>query len=130
VLKYLFSATAIAWTITITILSFVSLKDTQVLSFSYADKVMHAGVYFVFTVVWFFAFSRGITTKILNKKAIIISAIFAFLYGASIEILQEKLVKERQGDWQDVVANTIGIIFAIFIIKWFIANARKLKTEN
>jgi VanZ family protein len=128
--KFFFSVVALGWTITITILSFISMKDKQVFTFSFADKLMHAAVYFIFTIVWYFAFSRGFTTEKLKKQALTLSVIFGFLYGILIEILQGTLSAERQGDWQDVVANSVGTIFAIFVIKWFIAYARKLKTEN
>ncbi|PTX63843.1 VanZ like protein [Kordia periserrulae] len=126
----MFSAAAVAWTIVITILSLVELKGPQALHFSYADKLMHGIIYFLVTIVWFFAFSKGITRDSLQKNAIKASAILAFVYGIIIEILQETLVTNRQGDWQDALANTIGIILAVFTIKWFIANKTTLKTQN
>ena len=128
--KYIFSGAAIAWTVVISILSLVQLKGPKVLHFSYADKLIHGIIYFLVTVVWFFAFSKGITNDNLRKNAIKASAILAFVYGIIIEILQETLVTNRQGDWQDALANTIGIILAVFTIKWFIANKTTLKTQN
>lgn len=129
-LKYVFSVGALAWTIAITILSLIELKGPQVLHFSYADKLIHGIIYFAFTIAWFLAFSKGVTNEVLKKNALVISAVFALMYGVIIEIIQETLVTNRQGDWQDALANTTGIIFAIFIIKWFIAKNRKLKTQN
>ncbi|MEM6720272.1 MAG: VanZ family protein [Bacteroidota bacterium] len=128
--KYIFSFLAIAWTITITILSLIELKGPQVLQFSYADKLMHGIIYFSVTVAWFLAFQKGITNEALQKNALTRCALFAFIYGIAVEIMQETLVTTRQGDWQDALANTIGIIVAIFTIKWFIAKNRKLKTQN
>lgn len=128
--KYIFSAIAVAWTVVITILSLVKIKGPQVLHFSYSDKLVHGVIYFLFTIIWFFAFSKGIANKTLRKNALIASATFSFIYGVSIEIMQETLVTTRQGDWQDALANTTGIIFAIFIIKWCVVKNRKLKTQN
>ncbi len=128
--KYIFSAFAIAWTITITVISLISLKGVAEFSFSYADKLAHGFVYFVFVIGWFFSFSKGITTKFFQKNPIIASAIFAILYGICIEIMQETLVSNRQGDWQDAVANSIGTILAVILIKYIVLNSRKLKTEN
>ncbi|EDP97430.1 hypothetical protein KAOT1_19747 [Kordia algicida OT-1] len=108
----------------------MSLEGVPKLGFSFADKLAHALVYFVFTILWFLAFSKGITNTILKNNAIVASAIFAIIYGICVEIMQETLVTNRQGDWQDVLANTTGTILAIFLIKWFIANNRKLKTQN
>lgn len=128
--KYLFSVAAIAWTVVITGVSLMSLEGVPKLGFSFADKIAHALVYFIFTIVWFFAFYRGITTTVLKNKAIIASAVFAIIYGICVEIMQEILVANRQGDWQDVLANVTGTILAVFLIKWFVANNRKLKTQN
>ena len=128
--KYLFSGLAIVWTITITALSLVSLKGVVEFGFSFGDKLAHGFVYFIFTIFWFFAFSRGITNTFFQKNAIIASAIFAILYGICIEIMQGTLVTNRQCDWQDAVANTIGTILAIVLIKYIVVNNRKLKTEN
>ncbi|MGH1384387.1 VanZ family protein [Kordia sp.] len=128
--KYIFSVIAIGWTVAITILSLIKIKGPQVLHFSYSDKLIHGVIYFLFTVIWFFALLKGITNDTLRKNALIASAAFAFIYGVSVEIMQETLVTTRQGDWQDVLANTTGIIFAIFIIKWGVAKNRKLKTQN
>lgn len=128
--KYIFSVLAIAWTIAITVLSLVQLKGPELLHFSYADKLMHILIYFLFTVIWFVAFSRGITNEKLQKNALMASAAFSFVYGIIVEVMQETLVTTRQGDWQDALANTIGIIVAIFTIKWFIVKNRKLKTQN
>ncbi|MEM6684824.1 MAG: VanZ family protein [Bacteroidota bacterium] len=128
--KYIFLFIAIAWTIAITIVSLVPVKEPEALQFLYADKLVHIGIYFFFTIVWFMAFSKGITTNTLQKNALLFSGVFSFLYGIAIELMQENLVISREGDWQDALANTIGIIVAIFIIKWFIAKSRKLKTQN
>ncbi|MFK7747298.1 MAG: VanZ family protein [Kordia sp.] len=127
--KYIFSAVAVGWTILITILSVIKVKAPEGLHFSYADKLVHGVIYFLVTAVWFFAFTRGITNEKLQKNALVISAVFAFVYGVVIEIVQETFIASRQGDWQDVLANTIGTIVAIIIIKWFIAKDRKLKTQ-
>ena len=128
--KYIFSVVAIAWTIIITILSLVSLEGAPDFGFSFADKLAHVIIYFIVTIVWFFSFSKGITNKFFQKNAIILSAIFAIIYGICIEIIQETLVTNRHGDWEDVLANIIGTILAILLIKYIILNNRKLKTEN
>jgi len=108
----------------------MSLEGVPKLGFSFADKLAHAFVYFILTVVWYYAFSKGITSTFLKNKAIMASAIFAIVYGICVEIMQETLVTNRQGDWQDVIANVTGTIFAILLIKWFVINNRKLKTQN
>ena len=121
---------AILWTVTVAFISLVSLEGAPKLTFSFADKIIHGCVYFIFSLVWFYAFYKGITTRFLQKNAIVASAIFGILYGILIEILQETLVENRQGDWQDALANTIGTLFAVVLIKMFLKSNRKLKTHN
>ena len=129
-LKYLFSITAIGWTLILTILSLISLESAPKFGFSFADKIAHGLVYFIFAIVWFFSFSKGVTNEFFRKNALIASTIFAIVYGICVEIMQETLVTNRQGDWKDVLANTVGTILAILLIKYIVLSRRKLKTEN
>lgn len=129
-LKYIFFVLAFAWTVIITFLSLISLEGAPKFGFSFADKLAHGLVYFIFAIVWFFSFSKGITNGFFRKNAIIASTVFAILYGICVEIMQETLVSNRQGDWQDVLANTIGTLLAILLIKCVVINNRKLKTED
>ena len=128
--KYLFSILAIVWTLIITFLSLVSLENGPKLPFSFADKIIHGIIYFTFAISWFIAFTKGKTTPFLSKNAVLISVLFAITYGVIIEFMQETLVENRQGDWQDALANAAGAIVAGILIKYFISNTFKLKTKN
>lgn len=128
--KYISTFLAVAWMITVAVISLISLEGAPKLTFSFADKIIHAIVYCIFSIVWFYAFFKGITTHFLRKNALLASVIFGIMYGILIEILQETVVENRQGDWQDVLANVTGTLFAVLLIKVFIANNRKLKTQN
>ena len=128
--KYLFLILAICWTLLITFLSLVSIKDGPELPFSFADKIIHGIIYFVFTISWFLAFSKKEITPFLLKNALVISVLFSVFYGILMEILQGTLAEDRQGDWQDALANALGAILAGILIKYFISNTIKLKTKN
>ncbi|WP_430410328.1 VanZ family protein [Kordia sp.] len=128
--KYLVSTLAIVWTLLITFLSLVSLEDGPKLPFSFADKIIHGVIYFTFAISWFVAFTKGKTTSFLSKNALLLSVLFAVFYGVLIEIMQETLVENRQGDWQDALANTIGAIVAGILIKYYSISIIKLKTKN
>ena len=128
--KYLFSILAIVWTLIITFLSLASLKGGPKLPFSFADKIIHGIIYFTFAISWFIAFTKGKTTPFLSKNAVLISVLFAIAYGVIMELMQETLVENRQGDWQDALANAAGAIVAGILIKYFISNTFKLKTKN
>lgn len=128
--NHVFLILAICWTLLITFLSLVSLKDGPKLPFSFADKIIHSIIYFVCTISWFLAFSKKQITPFLLKNALIISVLFSVFYGILMEVLQETLVENRQGDWQDALANAIGAIMAGILIKYFAISSIKLKTKN
>ena len=76
---------------------------------TFLDKILHASAYFVLTTSWLFALRNY-----PNKKWI---GIALFLYGILMEFLQGWLTNNREKDIFDVVANTIGIIFATLIFR-------------
>ena len=76
------------------------------------------------------AFSKKEITPFLLKNALVISVLFSVFYGILMEILQGTLAENRQGDWQDALANALGAIVAGILIKYFISNTIKLKTKN
>ncbi len=128
--SYLFTILAIVWTLIITFLSLASLKNGPELPFSFADKIIHGIIYFTFALSWYIAFTKGKTTSFLLKNALLLSILFAVAYGILMEIMQETLVENRQGDWQDALANSIGAIVAGIFIKYLVTRTIKLKTKN
>lgn len=56
------------------------------------------------------------------KKALMIIATLLILYGIIIEVLQTELTKNRVGEFEDVIANILGILIGAivfrYIIKW------------
>ncbi|WP_156168856.1 VanZ family protein [Kordia jejudonensis] len=128
--KYIFSSLAIVLTLLITFLSLASIEDGPPLPFSFADKLIHGIFYFTFAISWFIAFTKGKTTPFLSKNALIVSVSFAIIYGIVMEIFQATLVENRQGDWQDALANAVGAIVAGILIKYFISHTIKLKMKN
>ncbi len=83
------------------------------------DKVGHLIAYFIFTIVWFtFFFFRDRNDVYFNQSLIKASAI-CFFYGILMELLQTLLTSYRSSEWYDVLANTSGIIFAVFFLKVF-----------
>lgn len=124
--KWLFIA--ILYTIFVLVVSLVKFDKPPKLSISNTDKIVHFGIYFVFTIVWFMCF---IETKVPKSvtKSIVKAAGLAFVFGVLIEVLQHINPIARSGDINDVIANTLGIIVAILVLN----NARirnALKTKK
>jgi len=79
------------------------------------DKVVHFGIYFVFTIVWFVYFEGG-KFKGAILKGILKAVLVSFLAGVSVEFLQQGLTKERSGDINDILANCVGILFSVVFL--------------
>ena len=72
------------------------------------DKYAHFIFYFVLTLSWMLSF-KEVNNKILFK---IIGIIIA--YGIIIEVVQQNFTANREADVFDVIANSLGAIFAYF----------------
>ncbi len=60
--------------------------------------------------------------------ALIKSCILAFIYGIIIEILQGELTTSRSADFNDVLANSIGIVIGILLV--FLAKTQFIKLKS
>lgn len=106
------------------IITFLSLKETFSFTanlFSFTDKIFHMGAYVVLTFFWG-RYLMLLKPDISMKKALIIVGTLLILYGIIIEILQTELTKNRVGEFEDVIANILGILIGAivfrYIIKW------------
>lgn len=111
---------AISYTIFLTILSLISLKEIPKLGSTFDDKIYHFGAYIVFTLVWY-NFFRNTSSKF----KILFSASIALTYGIIVEVLQGAFTTYRTEDAADVLANGIGVLFAIV----FIIISKKIKLK-
>ncbi len=108
---------AIGYTLALVIASLAKVKDVPDLGISFADKIFHFGAYAMMTVIWFnYFFTLKMTTK---AESIIIAVIIAVILGMIIELLQGTITESRQADFNDVIANNIGILIAAVIL-WFL----------
>ena len=73
--------------------------------FNFTDKIVHFGLFFILAILYFFR--KGF----LN--------VFLMVFGISflVEILQLTLPFERSFDWYDLLANGLGTIAAITLLK-------------
>jgi len=52
------------------------------------------------------------------KKVLLIVALFLFIYGIIIEALQTRLTVSRVGEYQDVIANVLGIVLGSLLVRY------------
>ncbi|MDP5230614.1 MAG: VanZ family protein [Cellulophaga sp.] len=107
----------------ITSLSLFSFKEVGTISKSikipHFDKIAHFTFYFCATILGSLAVKEF---KILTsfKKASLYVMLFSVLYGIVIEVLQYGFTENRQGDFLDVLANSLGALTGWISLKlWF-----------
>jgi len=87
---------------------------------SFDDKIYH---FLAYAVLTFVLYNFILTTFVKSK--ILLSASIAIIYGIIIEALQSILTDFRTPDYYDVLANTIGVVIALVLIR--LKNKLKLK---
>ena len=123
--KRKFFLLAFTWTVVITCLSFVDTTPLPKVGLTYSDKIGHLFFYCLLTFLWvlYFFFEK----KYAKNKALFCAAIGAFFYGMAIELLQAILTNHRTGDFFDGLANTFGIVIAVFISMRFVRSNAQVK---
>jgi len=85
------------------------LNKVQFLNIPHFDKIAHLCIYFALMSLIIFE-SRRAELKI---HSVFLLALYPFLYGILLEILQATVTSTRSGSIYDAVFNTLGIILAI-----------------
>lgn len=96
---------------------FSSLPNLRISQVDITDFILrksaHFVEFFIFTILLFRALSNSFFK--INRKTIILSAVFSFLYVLSDEIHQ-LFVPGRSGNILDVGIDSLGILVANFLI--------------
>lgn len=80
----------------------------------YLDKMVHFGLYFIFTITLIFEHRNYFS----NTRQLLLTALIPFAFGTLIEVMQSDFTATRTGDILDVLANTGGIMSAVYL--WLI----------
>ena len=110
----------IAWALIVLILSALSgekVSQLPLVNIPNMDKVVHFGMYFMFTflMMWDFArYKNGIYTW---KQIIFFSLLSAIIYGGLMELLQSIPTLHRSTDIKDFLANSTGAMVAVLLFK-------------
>jgi VanZ family protein len=82
----------------------------------YTDKLLHLGAYAILTFILHLAFNSQCKISLLQKHSLIFASLIAISFGFFIEINQ-LLVPTRSFNKYDLLANVLGSIFMILLIK-------------
>lgn len=99
---------AILWALTIMVVSVIPGEDLPSLSIWEPDKVMHAFVYGVLTVLLYYVFRKK---GFILKKTVFQAILLCILYGFVIELIQ-LILPTRKFDLLDALANSVGCLLA------------------
>lgn len=100
-------ALAILW---LSMANFDSLDQVQMVNIPYLDKIVHFGMYFTLMTSILYENRKSL----LTGRKIFIAALFPFMYGILIELLQSFTVS-RSANLFDAIADTAGIILSILL---------------
>lgn len=106
--KNLFSiliALAIFW---LSMASFDNLDEVKMVNIPHMDKLVHLGMYFTLMTSILYENRRNLVTW----RKIFIAALFPFIYGILIELLQS-LTVSRSASLFDAVADLSGIVLSV-----------------
>ncbi|GAA4273956.1 VanZ family protein [Aquimarina gracilis] len=112
-------ALLIVYIITITWASLAKFIVPLSINMQGGDKIGHFVAYFIFTLVLFSFLFFSERRNENFRQSLIRSSIICFFYGGLMELLQMLLTNYRSPEWNDMLANTSGIIFAAIILKLF-----------
>jgi len=108
---------ALGFTSALTFLSLVNLGKMPNIGVSFSDKVFHFIAYALMALVWF---NFATTLRNFNKtKQILLAVVISVVFGMIIELLQGALTATREADFNDIIANNLGV-FAVALFLWFI----------
>ncbi|AEV32890.1 VanZ like family protein [Owenweeksia hongkongensis DSM 17368] len=107
---------ALVWGIFILYFSTMPGPEVPNVFQSLNDKLIHAAIYFVATILIYFGFLRFKYGNPISGKALFISCLISIVFGGVIELLQSYYVPGRVGDWFDFVANTSGSLSFVLML--------------
>ncbi|KXK49697.1 MAG: VanZ like family protein [Chlorobi bacterium OLB5] len=119
----------IAWALTIFIQSSfpaIELPKVEIISF---DKVVHMGVFGVLAGLCYISLLNIHSRNILTNNIYLSAGILSIIYGATDEIHQY-FVPNRSSEVQDWLADVVGIIIALLVIRYFLSKRFKLFSKS
>ncbi len=80
------------------------------------DKWGHAIVYLIFALLLFYGFRQKMG---MRKTTILLVLVISISYGILMEIVQYSFFPGRYFELNDIIANIIGALLSVLILKFF-----------
>lgn len=110
------------WILLITVLSLVRFPEDPIqdIEIPHLDKIVHFTFYFIAVILAVLYLKEVLGKRVTFNKILLISLLFAWVYGIIIEVLQSTITTARSGDMYDVWANCLGGLIGVLLLKlWF-----------
>lgn len=121
------------WVVCITLLSLAPPIQRgwgiERLQISYADKIAHGVFYLVFAILGCLCIRERTQDRWKPIQTTIGVLLVAVAYGTLIEGLQHIITQYRTAELGDILANTMGALAGLGIIKGFFAR-KKRRSQN
>lgn len=110
----------LVWTAIILVLTLTPAQEMPVtphwelLAF---DTAAHAGVFLVLSALWYFSVRRQRRFPALRQQAFGVVLLGAVLLGALIEVLQMMMQLGRNGEWSDLISDSIGVLAGLLLMR-------------
>ena len=95
-----------------------SLPTKPFLAIPYFDKLVHAGLFFMFCLLLFVPFKK------LRLNHLIYAPLISIMLSAALESTQHMLSASRSSNFYDFIANTAGILTSVLFFHFFISGTR------
>jgi VanZ family protein len=109
------------WTGIVIFLSLLSGNEVEKIplpQIPHFDKYVHFTMYFIFTFLLLWDFSRYNYKSASWKRIVFFSILMAVILGGSMELLQGIHRLHRSTDIKDFIANSAGALTAVFLFKF------------
>jgi hypothetical protein len=123
-------AVAALWTIVILVLCWtpqeflhVNEKSGSLIHLAHLDKFVHAGIFTVFTVLW-------LRTRLDAKRMYLWVLLAGTALAAITEIVQNLPIINRDGEFEDFMADFAGLIFGFPLFHWIEQKLRSRKVSK
>lgn len=98
----------------LTVVCLVPLKGVIEVNITLGDKIFHSITYMILSFLWYYTFHHHFNKG--KEKALLYAVLLSITFGIIIEILQGMVTAYRSSDINDVLANTIGVLFMSAVI--------------
>lgn len=104
----------VLWIVFITVISLATFSKISQIKIQNGDKYVHFTLYFVLTFLLYH--SRLLSLNLSKKIKLMICLGISCAYGIIIEVVQGFFTVNRQFEWIDILANSMGSLLAVLFL--------------